>query len=328
MTVDKTQSATQPAFQPRLRPRPALPERFRQALSERLEAQPGSGDAIVRVEPGTPGTEVRGTIERPGEGPHGRESMHSVRGTVVWPDRPGETFAAGLSAQPAAHGSAPAAVQSAGPSAASPAAQGPAPSSAQFPAPSAAAPPAAPPRSFSAADEAALLAWAEAVKTPSPRRTASGRRATSNGAGASSPPLPADPAVLGVTAQAQTGKPYVDGGESPRRGFDCSGLTSYVYGRSGIELPRNSREQFRHGFKVKREDLQTGDLVFFGKKGVHHVGIYLGGGEFLHAASAGGKVKVDSLDDPHWSGSYAGARRIVGSDAGMTARMAAGSRAG
>lgn len=322
MTVDKTQSATQPVFQPRLRPRPALPERFSQELAGRLDGQPGSGDVAVRIAPGTPGTEVRGTVERPGEGRAGRESTHAVRGTVVWPSRPGETADAGLSAPSAAQGSPAATVQSAGPSAAAPAAQGPAPSSAHSPAPPAAQSPAAPPRSFSAADEAALLAWAEAVKTPPPRRTGSGRRATARATGPGSLPLPADPVVLAVTAQAQAGKPYVDGGESPRRGFDCSGLTSYVYGRSGIELPRNSREQFRHGFKVRREDLQKGDLVFFGKKGVHHVGIYMGGGEFLHAASAGGKVKVDSLDDPHWSGSFTGARRIVGSDAGMSPDMA------
>jgi cell wall-associated NlpC family hydrolase len=174
---------------------------------------------------------------------------------------------------------------------------------------------------FSAQDEAALKAWAMAVKAP-PHPALPAKP---------SPPLPlnlppslaaADVSALALTAKAQLGKRYVMGGESPRQGFDCSGLTSYVYARSGVELSRNSREQFRQGQAVKRENLRQGDLVFFGKKGVHHVGIYMGDGKFVHAASSGGAVTTGSLDDPVWSSSYAGARRVLRDDSELSAKGA------
>lgn len=158
-------------------------------------------------------------------------------------------------------------------------------------------------------DENALQAWAMSVKTSS-------RKA----APAKSPPRQAQKAQsaqasevqsAAEAAAAQVGKRYLFGGESPRRGFDCSGLTSYAYAQSGLDLPHNSREQFRQGKAVSRDDLRKGDLVFFGKKGVHHVGIYMSDGRFVHAATGGGKVEFGDLDDPVWAGSYAGARRML-----------------
>jgi len=122
---------------------------------------------------------------------------------------------------------------------------------------------------------------------------------------------PGDLESLIKTASAQLGKRYSFGGESPRQGFDCSGLSSYVYSKNGLDLPRSSREQYSQGAPVERDKLRKGDLVFFGRKGINHVGIYLDDGKFIHAASSGGAVKVGDLDDPLWNKLYAGARRVL-----------------
>ncbi len=113
------------------------------------------------------------------------------------------------------------------------------------------------------------------------------------------------------------GVPYVWGGASPD-GFDCSGLTQYVYARIGISLPRTSRSQYNSGSHVPsdRTDLLVpGDLVFFGYGGdpgqVHHVGIYVGNGDYLHAPQTGQNVRVDSLFGRiDSSGDYVGASRF------------------
>ncbi|MFP5240272.1 MAG: C40 family peptidase [Acidobacteriota bacterium] len=182
------------------------------------------------------------------------------------------------------------------------------------------APQCAAPAQFSEADEAALSAWnaSQRVK-PRAQRQPQDRPLPTGVKEPSLSDLPsqvaravsASPESLAEAATAQLGKRYAVGGESPKRGFDCSGLTSYVYGQGGVELPRSSREQFRQGQPVNREDLRKGDLVFFGKKGVHHVGIYLEDGRFIHSASSGKSVRVSSLDEPVWKSQYAGARRML-----------------
>jgi cell wall-associated NlpC family hydrolase len=109
---------------------------------------------------------------------------------------------------------------------------------------------------------------------------------------------------------------YVRGGRSPTTGFDCSGFVRYVFAHAiGLRLPANSAAQFLAGIKVKRGDMQPGDLVFFhtrGKKRISHVGIYLDNGRFIHSPSAGKSVEVSSLDEAYWAKRFAGARRPEG----------------
>jgi peptidoglycan DL-endopeptidase CwlO len=104
------------------------------------------------------------------------------------------------------------------------------------------------------------------------------------------------------------GVPYVWGGASPS-GFDCSGLTMYVYAQVGVSLPHHAASQFNVGVPVAREDLQPGDLVFF--NGLGHMGMYIGGGQFIHAPNTGDVVKISSLSDSWYAATYVGARRIV-----------------
>ncbi|SHI24380.1 C40 family peptidase [Desulfosporosinus lacus] len=106
------------------------------------------------------------------------------------------------------------------------------------------------------------------------------------------------------------GTPYVFGGTT-KSGFDCSGFTKYVLSSSGISLPRTSYAQFASGTPVSKNDLRAGDLVFFSTyaKGASHVGIYIGGGRFVHASNPQSDVKTSSLSDSFYSSRYLGARR-------------------
>ena len=111
--------------------------------------------------------------------------------------------------------------------------------------------------------------------------------------------------VVGI-AMNYLGVPYVWGGASPS-GFDCSGFTMYVYAQVGISLPHNAAMQYGMGSPVGREFLQPGDLVFF--NGLGHVGLYIGGGQFIHAPHTGDVVKISSLTD-WYASTYVGARRF------------------
>ncbi len=110
------------------------------------------------------------------------------------------------------------------------------------------------------------------------------------------------------------GTRYVMGGTS-RSGFDCSGFVRYILGHAdGVSLPRTAVDQFYHGTPVAVADLQPGDLVFFKntyKRGISHVGIYAGGGKFIHAANPHRGVQMDSLDSPYYRAHFAGARRVL-----------------
>ena len=114
-------------------------------------------------------------------------------------------------------------------------------------------------------------------------------------------------------AKKNLGKRYVWGATGRRGTFDCSGFTSYVYKKNGINIPRTSRNQAKYGKYVSRDKLQKGDLIFFDtskrRRGyVNHVGIYLGNGKFIHASSAKRKVVVSRLSK-FYAQRYKGARR-------------------
>jgi peptidoglycan DL-endopeptidase CwlO len=114
--------------------------------------------------------------------------------------------------------------------------------------------------------------------------------------------------VVGIAMQ-YLGVPYVWGGASPS-GFDCSGLVMYVYAQVGVSLPHYTGAQWNVGVPVAYSDLQPGDLVFF--DGLGHVGLYIGGGEFIHAPHTGDVVRIDSLSEGWYAATYDGARRITG----------------
>lgn len=114
------------------------------------------------------------------------------------------------------------------------------------------------------------------------------------------------------TAARFIGTPYRWGGESARNGFDCSGLTMTVYRLNGLDLPRNSRAQFRSGTPVQKKDLEAGDLVFFAtgsRKRVSHVGVYAGSGRFIHAPGQGKRIRRSALSNGYFNRHYVGARR-------------------
>jgi hypothetical protein len=123
--------------------------------------------------------------------------------------------------------------------------------------------------------------------------------------------------ILVSMARTQIGTRYVRGGQSPDRGFDCSGLVRYVLGGFHIPLPRTAAEQALTGRSVGQDttQLRPGDLLTFGKpkRGVSHIGIYVGNGRFVHASSKAGRVIESALDRPRsplikpWQGT----RRVV-----------------
>lgn len=114
------------------------------------------------------------------------------------------------------------------------------------------------------------------------------------------------------TALSYQGARYAYGGLSSR-GFDCSGFVKYVYQKHGLNLPHSASAQFGYGKPVSKEELKPGDLVFFRtgrSRGINHVGIYIGNGKFIHASSARGRVRIDSLNEGYYKARYAGARRL------------------
>ena len=111
------------------------------------------------------------------------------------------------------------------------------------------------------------------------------------------------------------GTPYVWGGSSPKKGFDCSGLVKYAFNDvADVDLPRTSNAMAEgHGVKVAQGDLKPGDLIFFNIKSrrVNHVAIYLGNDRFIHAPRRGKRVSIDTLSKPYWQKHYVVAKRVL-----------------
>jgi cell wall-associated NlpC family hydrolase len=120
--------------------------------------------------------------------------------------------------------------------------------------------------------------------------------------------------VLAAT-KALLGIPYVWGGESlSEGGFDCSGLTQYVFKKAGYNLNRISEDQAKQGAYVSRVNLQPGDLVFYsfeGTSNINHVGIYIGGGKMIHSPKTGDVVKTTDITTSYWESRFVTARRII-----------------
>ena len=140
---------------------------------------------------------------------------------------------------------------------------------------------------------------------------------------AGDPPKPAPPEKA-ATTKAETnivdkalswlGISYRFAGNDDKKGFDCASLVKRVFGDSGVKLPRTAADQFRHGLAIAFDDLRPGDLVFFQntyKKGISHVGIYIGERLFVHAASTRHSVVVDRIDMPYYLKRFAGGRRVT-----------------
>ncbi|QLG89813.1 C40 family peptidase [Chitinibacter bivalviorum] len=107
---------------------------------------------------------------------------------------------------------------------------------------------------------------------------------------------------------------YQFGGNNPEAGLDCSGLVKYVYKNAlQVDLPRTAAEMAQVARPVDSSKLQAGDLVFFNTLGhsFSHVGIYLGDGQFIHAPSSKGKVRIESLSNSYFSARFEGGRSLM-----------------
>jgi murein DD-endopeptidase len=143
-----------------------------------------------------------------------------------------------------------------------------------------------------------------------------------------SAPAPRNPELAAIRAQAllpapaptrgeravsfaldAVGIPYRYGGESPDSGFDCSGLVRWAYGRAGLDVPHNSQALYGVGRRIAKTRIEAGDVLFF--EGLGHVGLYLGGGEMVHAPYTGKRVEVIRLDQTNYGRRLIGARRMI-----------------
>jgi cell wall-associated NlpC family hydrolase len=125
----------------------------------------------------------------------------------------------------------------------------------------------------------------------------------------SGPALPTRGERAVKVALGVVGVPYRWGGESPSSGFDCSGLVRWAYGRVGVDLPHNSYALYGEGRRVRADDMEPGDILFF--EGLGHVGLYLGGGRMVHAPETGRNVEVVRLSATNYGARLVGARRVT-----------------
>jgi cell wall-associated NlpC family hydrolase len=117
--------------------------------------------------------------------------------------------------------------------------------------------------------------------------------------------------IAARTAERFVGIPYRWGGDNVVEGMDCSGFVRAVYNLCGLSIPRTSRDQYKAGESVHKDDLQDGDLVFFGAAAdkINHVGIFVGGGKFVHAPRRGEEIRVSGVNESYFEKRFVGARR-------------------
>jgi cell wall-associated NlpC family hydrolase len=136
---------------------------------------------------------------------------------------------------------------------------------------------------------------------------------------------PNEQQMLVKVALAFLDAPYRFGGSSVR-GIDCSGFVKKIYSLFGINLPRTAAEQSHTGIEVAKSSLTEGDLIFFNKKNrIGHVGIYIGGNKFVHAASTNKGVRIDSLDSPYYKNHYKRAVRLKTIENAVTSGLSSSS---
>ena len=125
---------------------------------------------------------------------------------------------------------------------------------------------------------------------------------------------------LVLRALSLLGVNYKFGGNSPDTGLDCSGLVRHVFREAaGMVLPRRAEEISRAGETIDTAQLRPGDLVFYNtlRRTFSHVGIYIGNGQFVHAPSRGGGVRVEQMSESYWSKRFNGARRVLADGLGL-----------
>lgn len=130
--------------------------------------------------------------------------------------------------------------------------------------------------------------------------------------GPSGPGASASGIAIRNTALSTVGTPYVLGGTSPSRGFDCSGLVVWSYAKHGLQVPRTAREQSRVGKAVGKNALQEGDIVVFNTRSGAHTGIYTGRGKFVHSPRRGKNVSEETISSKYWSRCFVAGRRHEG----------------
>lgn len=153
-----------------------------------------------------------------------------------------------------------------------------------------------------AAEDRASARAAARARAAAASYTSRGSSTRSSGSGGDygSPTNSPHSGVVAI-AESKLGSPYQWGAAGPSS-FDCSGFTMWVYAHVGVSLPHSSRAQIGYGQRVSRANLRPGDLVFFGTSVIHHVGIYIGGGMFIHAPHTGDVVKISPLDRSDYAG--------------------------